>query len=939
MAHDARILVPESLFDPTKSQRTVGSIFLGLFVALVGFGCAALAWFVNLESREDKVSTLRSFVDNAILVAQKDGALNTQDTILRLGQISRPANVDFFLFNADQELVHSSRVEMNVGMNFGSWLVTPNMTLAALLQKTPPGTSAEFDAVLQAIRGWKPQPGNARLAYIPGSAYSMLAFHEAASQSDILHDALDDLRWSGALALLLGFVTGGVHWLYRRNRFLRQQMLWETSVNQAATAVILAIKNRSQIRTTDVPLLEMRHFLQRLRPVENQLSTISQAEALMASAEESARAVLNAVGEIIFVVDDKNDIVWANRQAEEFMEVPRNALLGSPLALYGAEPSQKTALQSGLAAARQGSGGTFFWSCRKLNTGQVFPVEVWANKISLSATDAICVALRDISAQRKSEAELRRMVQDLQTALERGETLVRSQGIFLARMSHEIRAPINAVIGLCQLGRDGSVEETPEVTLQRIESSARDLLRVVDDVLDCAKLEAGKISVFAQPFEMEKLLHEVKRFCKVRASGRPLHFEVSARPDLPKFLSGDAGRIKQILINFCENAIKFTQAGVISVEASPGVIDPTMVRFRVTDLGIGIPASKQHQLFQEFSQADPTIGRQYGGSGLGLSICKMLVDAMGGKIGLISQEGQGSTFWFEIPLPAVESASLRLPVKDTAVSVPDELKGLAVLLADDEDINRMLVTRLLESAGCRVEACTDGAEVFEKVLAKDYELAILDLEMPEMDGFRTLESIRKLPGSKGLLPTFAMSSHLREYMEARVRQAGFCGYFTKPIEAATLFPSLVQALTIRNGGQHSAPAGTTEAPRLSTYNPVSGQQRLGGDLALFDAMTNRFIERWCSDGEGLLNQIRAGGDQAIRLAHTLRGAAATIGANEVAELAASLESNLRKDLPVADALAELLPSLQRVHAAILAQRKNDYLAAAAPPLPEYSELL
>ncbi len=917
-------ITPPSVFANLAAGVSRASVVVGVGVALAGIGCAALAWFVGMENKEEKALNLKTFVENAILVAQKEGTLGAEDTVLRLGQISRPREVEFFLFNGEHELVYSSRVEMNVGMNFSSWLVKPDKTLARFVQETPPGSSVQFSTTLQPVRNWKPKPGDAFLSYIPGSAHYMLAFQEGVSREDLRAEALAELTPASVLAVCLGIFAGGLH-AYGMGRKIRQQnALWDEAARKAANSIITSVKARKKIAPNDAGVAELRNFLGSLRPLDVLLANIAQTEALIGSAEESARAVLNAVNEVILVVDHKDEIVWANHRAEEFLELPRSSLLGTSLPLYGAEPGLEVTLRTGLNAARQGAAGTFLWSCRKMHSGQVFPVEVWASKISLQSSDAICVALRDISAQRKTEAELKRMVQDLQTALERGEALVRSQGVFLARMSHEIRAPINAVIGLCQLGQQASSEESPEATLQRIESSARELLRVVDDVLDCAKLEAGKISLFKQPFSLEKLLQEVGRFCKVRASGKPLHFEVKAAPELPPNLLGDAGRIKQILINFCENAIKFTQAGVITVEAGPGLIQPGMIRFRVTDSGIGIPASKQHQLFQDFSQADPTIGRQYGGSGLGLSICKMLVDAMQGKIGLISAEGQGSTFWFEIPLEAAELLPADGSQTMTA-EIPEELRGRRVLLADDEDINRAVITRMLQVAGCEVEACGDGAEAFEKILGKDYDLALLDLEMPEMDGFRTLESIRKLPGSKGKLPTFAMSSHLREHMADRVLRAGFSGYLSKPLDAFTLYPALAQALKgepSEHGSHSPSPPSPSSDISSHTFDPESGRQRLGGDLTLFDAMTSRFLDRWCSDGGQLLSTLHARGEEAIRLAHTLRGAAATIGAQEVAELAAAIESGLRNNQSVEMQVAELPTSLAKVKEAILLQRQT-----------------
>lgn len=436
-------MLPSSIFSNNRRFWRRVSILLGLTVTLVGLALAFFTWSLATRNEQDSVSTLKSFVENAILVSQKEGTLGTEDTLLRLGQISRPPKSDFFLFNGDHELIYSSRVEMNVGGNFSNWLVTPLSTLAAFVQGVPPGGAKHFPAVLQPIRGWKPKPGDAYISYIPGSSYYMLAVLEEPSRQDLVAAALRDLSWPAGLSVLFGFLTGLITWIGSNRHIKKQEVLWDLSTIRAVASINLAIKNRGKIQKNDVFCTEIQNFLNRLQPAEVYLASIAQSEALMASAEASARGLLNSINEIIFVVDQADEILWTNRRSEQFMEAPRSTLIGSPLPLYAGEPGLELTLKSGLAAAREGSGGSFLWSCRKINTGQVVPVEVWANKISIHGTDAICVSLRDISAQRKTEAELKRMVQDLQTALERGEVSVRSQGVFLARMSHEIRAPIN----------------------------------------------------------------------------------------------------------------------------------------------------------------------------------------------------------------------------------------------------------------------------------------------------------------------------------------------------------------------------------------------------------------------------------------------------------------------------------------------------------------
>ena len=921
--HGDRIM-PDRIIPGTWRDYACGPIAIGAAIFFCGLVSATVAFLSVQKQGGSRSGELKNFVQNAVQYAQNQGERPLRETLAELGQVARPEGVDVFVFDGDGVAVHSSRVEVSLGLDYSAWLVAPEKSLLARIKSVPPGSSALFRARLQPLGRWKPGPGWAHIEFIPGSSFSILAFSQDQAGLGALSDALSALILPLAVSFFLGACGTTAGLLSARRRISKRRRLWAESAELAAAAVGTAVTTRTDLQIPALACAEMREWLERIGFLSGQIRIIAEKEESLTRAEKSARSVLDSLDSAVFVVEYDGHILWANKRAEAFLEAQRGSLVGNPLALYGGEPGMEHSLASGIAAAREGNGAMFLWNCRRLASGHSIPVEVWAGPITKSATGAVCVTFRDTSAQRKTEAELKRMVQDLQTAMEKAEASARSQRVFIARMSHELRAPLNAMIGLCQLSRNPESEAESQSNFSRIESDARDLLRVVGDVLDCAKLEAGKIALLNSPFALQKLLQDVKSFCKSRASGRPLHFEVHSSPDLPQTLVGDQGRIKQVLINFCENAIKFTQAGVIVIRVT---MAGSLVRFQVEDCGIGIPTSKQHQLFTEFGQADSDIGRRYGGTGLGLSICKMLVDAMRGEIGMSSVEGNGSTFWFQIPLLKGELPEDSEDWLSTG-NGKMELSGLRALIVDDDDINRTIAERMLKAAGCAVVACDDGVSAFERILADDFDFALIDLEMPQMDGFRTLESIHSLSGKENRFPALAMSSHLHDYVAERVAQAGFADYLTKPLDRGNTIPAILLAL----GRTPEPPPATLclsdTLMHLRVLDPEAGLMRLGGDKRLYHSMLDRFIERWCSDRLYLAEIIAAGGDESVRSAHTLRGAAASIGADRVASLAGGIETALRRGEQAGEQISLLVDALERVaEAAAEKELESNYTKA------------
>jgi len=644
------------------------------------------------------------------------------------------------------------------------------------------------------------------------------------------------------------------------------------------------------------------HLEELVKARTEELSHITR-ELRDASQEQQALFDASMAG-IVFVRDRR--ILRCNRYLEQMLGYAPGELLGQTTRCW--YPDEVTFFEVGeriiTAHAEQG----FYSEERELQRkdGSRFWARMQAQPVDLEdLSKGIAGMVIDITAEHEA-------LEQLQQARKLAEDAAKTKADFLANMSHEIRTPMNAIMGMTHLVLQTELNERQRDFLQKIQRSSKHLLGIINDVLDFSKMEAGKLSLEHIEFNLPTLISDLTSVLETKTTEKELTLITHVDERLPEQLKGDPLRLQQILLNFANNAVKFTESGEIEIRVDlvRTEADKTLLKFSVRDTGIGLSPAQQRRLFRSFEQADGSTTRKYGGSGLGLAISRRLAELMGGEVGVVSQPGEGSTFWFEVALDVGSgSADMSMAAgKDgnelqaselSMEQIKRRLQGAKVLLVEDNPLNQEVASELLSQMGVVVEIANNGAEALQKLEQAAFDLVLMDMQMPVMDGLTATRKIRQQDRLKQL-PVLAMTASALPSDRAKCLEVGMNDFLAKPIEPETLWRELSR--WIKPGQRSRAPAKPEpDAPTRADVPVIAGLDTQAGiRLALNDqALYRRLLTSFASSHEAFRQQLQQALRQndlelSVRLVHTLKGSAAQIGATELASQAQTFEHRLRQ---------------------------------------------
>ncbi len=486
--------------------------------------------------------------------------------------------------------------------------------------------------------------------------------------------------------------------------------------------------------------------------------------------------------------------------------------------------------------------------------------------------------------------ELEKTQHQLFEAKAAAEAANEAKGRFLANVSHELRTPMNAILGMVDLALPRQSDPLSSEFLQTAKASADVLLTLLNDLLDSAKIEAGKLELESAPFSLRCVLDHTTQVLAVRASEKGISYSCRIMSNVPDVLVGDQVRVRRILLNLAGNAIKFTDRGGVTVNVRVEVQEThqACLEFAVRDTGIGIPRAVLDRIFHPFTQADASTARQFGGTGLGLTISSRLVSMMGGRIWVESEPGQGSTFYFTIRLPLAKQ-SLPAPVAPLVLRAAP--RSLRILLVEDNPANQKLVAFILKDRGHAVEVAGNGHEGIRRAEQDRYDVILMDVQMPGVDGLEATKAIRAREYGRSHVPIVAMTAHAMKGDRERCLAAGMDGYLSKPVDGQEMIV-LIEDLAAKAVPRASTPARSehAEAPAVVVFDHDLALKRCLKD----ENMLTEMIQCFFGEVDNLFPQMRTALDrddlvEVGRLGHRLKGTVGYLGAEPAMEAAQRVE--------------------------------------------------
>jgi PAS domain S-box-containing protein len=664
--------------------------------------------------------------------------------------------------------------------------------------------------------------------------------------------------------------------------------------------------------------------VEQITAISRDITERKAAEDALRHSEERFRALAHAAYEAV-VIHEQGEVLEVNPAFTRLSGYAPEEIVGRSIFDLLTPVSRRNMEEN---AARDGEDTIEVQLIRK--DGTLVDLEGAARSMPYQARTVRVVALHDVTEQKRIEDELRR-------ARAAAEAATEAKSEFLANMSHEIRTPLNAIIGTTGLLLDIGLTPEQQEFAESARRSSDALLVIINDILDFSKIEAGKLELETRPFDLRQCIESALDLVARRASAKGLETEIFIDEAVPSVVVGDVTRLRQVLTNLLDNAVKFTRAGGITVRVTsqhPNS-DCHNLHFSVRDTGVGIPADRMDRLFQSFSQVDASTTRQHGGTGLGLAICRNLVEMMGGRIWVESQPANGSTFHFTM---SVEAADEQLLPKTTSTLRFDAELGrrhpLRILVAEDDALNQQVLRRMLERLGYRPDLAGNGQEVLVALERQPYDLVFMDIQMPEMDGLQATARIRENGRADRQPHIIALTAYAGPEDRNRFLEVGVDGYISKPVTPEELVSALARArpgLSSPTGTAIERETGAPRAAALAVKNgPIDSAVFAELEATVGDAspeVVDDLIDLFLDSAPELLADMRAaftqGDPEALhRAAHTLKSSSATLGAVRLAALCEDLAQMGCEETSkgTGPKLAQAEAEYARVEAALQVQR-------------------
>ena len=619
------------------------------------------------------------------------------------------------------------------------------------------------------------------------------------------------------------------------------------------------------------------------------ITALKEREQALRQSQDLLGATVKAALDAIIVIDHHGKIIRFNPAAESIFGYSSKQAIGRDMADLIIPSKYRSAHRQGLQQYLKTLEGAVIGKRIEIEAlrsdGQEINVELVVQPSAGPEGPVFIGYLRDITDEKQRQ-------QALIEARDKAEDAGRAKAAFLAMMSHEIRTPLNGVLGILNLLQDTKLEDGQRDYVKTAYESGTALLTIINDILDFSKLEAGQMVLEEGAFRVEQLLSDVARIIEPLAQKKKIQLTTHVAASTPIACKGDAGRLRQILLNLCANAVKFTTTGTVTMAIASTTAagsDHAELTFTVTDTGVGIPEDKQKLIFSKFTTLDPGAGGKLGGTGLGLAISKAITEAMGGSIGYASTLGVGSSFWFTVTLPIVDPSQVQS--NDEPVRKPELSRRLRILLAEDNATNQLVVTKMLEAAGCTVDTAANGQEALEAATQRSYDVIFMDVAMPEMDGLTATRRIRDLPSPACDTPIIALTAYALAEDKERCRKAGMGSVLTKPIARAGLYKTLESVATV---------AAPTTSYKQSDATPI--------EIGVFDELfegepksvkqmaMSQFLADITEQRDRLASGMAQQNLHAIeRSSHVLIGLAGTFGASRAAGLARETNTLARRE--------------------------------------------